>query len=113
MSNGFIPENIPDENAIALICAIVTDAVYRYARALIHLKDYEDSIDSRERNIYNHAYMTVNEIETFFLGDWFATIVEYLNIEITGKRLIKMIRKAPKKYCNEHGGRRRKSYGKN
>ena len=108
--NGFVADNIPDENAIALICAIVEDAVHRYALAIVNMKQYEDSSDRHERFKYNVAYMTANEIETFFNGSWFKNICEYMNIDVNGKKLMKQIRRSPKRFCYQHGGRRRKNY---
>ena len=108
--NGFVADKIPDENAIALICAIVEDAVHRYARAILNMKHYEDSKDPNDRYKYNHAYMTASEIESFFTGTWFMDICEFMNIDVSGKKLIKQIKRSPKRFCNEHGGRRRKNY---
>lgn len=108
--NGFVAENISDESAESLVCAIITDAVYRYARALIHRKDYENAKTKKEKEIYAHAGYTIDEVETFFHGKWFRNLAEYMNLNISGEQIIKMIKKTPKKFCNEHGGRRKKSY---
>lgn len=105
MNKLFVIEMIPDKSAVSLACAIVTDAIHRYARAVVNIKEYEETLDPRKRQRYEYALITSEEIESFFMGDWFANIVEYMNIEITGKRLIKQIRKAPKKYCNKCGRR--------
>lgn len=111
--NGFVAEKIPDECAESLVSAIITDAVYRYARALLNLKKYEHPKNNHEKQILNHANFTVNEIEVFFRGQWFASLAEYMNLNISGDKIIKMIKRSPKKFCNEHGGRRKKSYAAN
>lgn len=106
----FFTNRIPDESAERLVCAIITDAVYRYSRALIHLKEYEKAETKKGKEIFRFAGYTVDEIETFFRPNWFDTLSIHINLNISGEQIIRMIKKTPKKFCNEHGGRRKKSY---
>lgn len=106
--NGFIAEMIPEKCAESLVCAIITDAIYRYALSMVHRKDYETSESKKGKEIYRQAGYTIDEVETFFRGNWFANLAEYMKLNISGEQIIKMIRKSPKKFCNDHG--RKKSY---
>ena len=108
MSNGFVADLIPDDCAENLISAVITDAIFRYARALINVKEYERRATKTDIYYHNQSYLTINEVETFFRGSWFANLAEYLNLNVSGEKLIKLIKKSPKKFCNDHGGRRKK-----
>lgn len=104
--NGFVAEKIPDESAERLVYAILTDTIFRYARALIRIKDYEFVIGKNDHEVLYESFRTVDEIETFLNGKWFKNLADYVELNVSGKEIIKMIRKSPKKYANKTGRRR-------
>ena len=85
---------ITDKGCRALASAVILDAIREYANALVRLKRQDFSYQSEacvERDIY--------DCEWFFKSDLFLLYAGGVDLNISGREILKMINKDPSRYA--------------
>jgi hypothetical protein len=87
MNTEFVGIEIPENRARALIAEIIRDAIQEYARCLV-----------RRENGLPFSFREMSDCEDFLSGKDFVNYSELISFNVSGRKLIELIRANPRQY---------------